>query len=327
VTDVAKSTTDRILDVIDAGLQSSYETGCPAGSTAEDDSTWCVRCAQNERAEGIEMCEGCRAFLLGDSETDLGAARGQVEMVDQFGRHVGTLDAGEGDWLQHQLDTRREEFVAGAEALGVTREAALRLLSEELNATQGAEGVIEQAMARAYLVAAGCDPGPPGRAGEQWRRRYDPNTVPAPRDRCEYWRRRAFAATAACEPLAVTPAERHEIRTLDWGTSIYPYELYPYELRHDGEHLFGVALEVHRPQDSWDEWHEAVRSLPPVRVGRGGVNFPVGEDESVCACPRVALSAADALRDLMVYGNAFVPGRVAADSLSTEIERREREHN
>lgn len=60
------STTDRILDVIEAGLQRSTETGY--GTDARPGS--CARCQAHEPVEGGDLCDGCRAFLLDDSDTD-----------------------------------------------------------------------------------------------------------------------------------------------------------------------------------------------------------------------------------------------------------------
>lgn len=60
------STTDRILGVIDAGLQHSDEVSYGTDHSPD----LCARCQKLEPATGGDLCEGCRAFLLGDSEQD-----------------------------------------------------------------------------------------------------------------------------------------------------------------------------------------------------------------------------------------------------------------
>lgn len=56
---------DDILDLIDAGLQSSTEHGY--GTDPNPDL--CARRCGNKPADG-DLCAGCRAFLLGDSDED-----------------------------------------------------------------------------------------------------------------------------------------------------------------------------------------------------------------------------------------------------------------
>jgi hypothetical protein len=58
--------TDRILDIIDGGLQSSIEHGF----RVDNSPNACIRCLKTEPAEGGDLCRGCRAFLLGDSRVD-----------------------------------------------------------------------------------------------------------------------------------------------------------------------------------------------------------------------------------------------------------------
>lgn len=58
-------TTDRILDVIDAGLQSSPEPGYGTDHTPG----MCARCQHTELTDG-DLCSPCRAFLLGDTDKD-----------------------------------------------------------------------------------------------------------------------------------------------------------------------------------------------------------------------------------------------------------------
>lgn len=56
---------DDILDVIDAGLQSSAEGGMDVG-----DPELCVRCQATAPVVDGDLCVGCRAFLLDDSDVD-----------------------------------------------------------------------------------------------------------------------------------------------------------------------------------------------------------------------------------------------------------------
>lgn len=56
---------DRVLDVIDAGLQSSPEHGY--GTDHAPDR--CARCQQNDVGDG-DLCVACRMFLLGDIDVD-----------------------------------------------------------------------------------------------------------------------------------------------------------------------------------------------------------------------------------------------------------------
>lgn len=58
---------DKILDTIDAGLQSSPEIGYGHTDTSRN---FCARCQLNEPVEGGDLCIGCRRFLLGDSDED-----------------------------------------------------------------------------------------------------------------------------------------------------------------------------------------------------------------------------------------------------------------
>lgn len=57
---------DRVLRVIDAGLQASNEHG----AAADREPNQCVRCMRCEPPEGGDLCAGCRSFLLGDSDAD-----------------------------------------------------------------------------------------------------------------------------------------------------------------------------------------------------------------------------------------------------------------
>jgi hypothetical protein len=70
------SSVDRILEAIDVGLQ--RESGADYAASVGDPSM-CARCQRHEPSDG-EMCSGCRAFLLGDSDED--PARRRVWMPD-----------------------------------------------------------------------------------------------------------------------------------------------------------------------------------------------------------------------------------------------------
>lgn len=57
---------DDILDLIDAGLQSSPESGCHTDVCPDR----CARCRRHDRPADGDLCPGCRAFLLEDSAED-----------------------------------------------------------------------------------------------------------------------------------------------------------------------------------------------------------------------------------------------------------------
>lgn len=70
-----RSALDRVLAVLDgAEHQHSDEQGLPAGTSMEDglaapdDPTLCARCQRHPLGADGELCGGCRAFLLGDSD-------------------------------------------------------------------------------------------------------------------------------------------------------------------------------------------------------------------------------------------------------------------
>lgn len=56
---------DRIVNLIDDAFQSSPESG----NTSVGDSVLCARCQLHEPDNG-DLCGGCRAFLLEDSDQD-----------------------------------------------------------------------------------------------------------------------------------------------------------------------------------------------------------------------------------------------------------------
>lgn len=57
---------DRILDILDVGLQTSAEHGYGT----DRDAGQCARCQCHEPMPDGDLCAGCRAFLLGDSDDD-----------------------------------------------------------------------------------------------------------------------------------------------------------------------------------------------------------------------------------------------------------------
>jgi hypothetical protein len=71
---VTESRIDRVLAAIDAGLQSSPESD-QYSDVAPSVGSGCVRCPADETTDGGDLCDGCRAFLLGDTETDPAVAQ------------------------------------------------------------------------------------------------------------------------------------------------------------------------------------------------------------------------------------------------------------
>lgn len=56
---------ERVLEVLDVGLQKSGETGF-----STDFTDWCARCQLEDPLPDADLCAGCRAFLLGDTDDD-----------------------------------------------------------------------------------------------------------------------------------------------------------------------------------------------------------------------------------------------------------------
>lgn len=67
---------DRILDLIDAGLQSSPEVGMELAEPG-----WCTRCTRLPVADDSEFCPTCRAYLLGDIDEPRSEL---TDMLDQI---------------------------------------------------------------------------------------------------------------------------------------------------------------------------------------------------------------------------------------------------
>lgn len=75
---------DRILGLIDDAVQSSPERGHGA-----DARGLCARCQHQEPAEGGDLCQGCRAFLLEDSDQDPAERRAEGSWLEQAHRALG----------------------------------------------------------------------------------------------------------------------------------------------------------------------------------------------------------------------------------------------
>lgn len=268
------ATTDRILELIDAGLQSSDEHGY-----GHDNRGLCARCQRQKPAEG-EFCAGCRSFLLEDSDEDptgewvdvtdrvllperSPGINGIAALAAIVSRMAGTCVQEAVTAMNRFVESfRHSEYVQSCEALGLTPIRALELLSAEVAAgSTDYETTTKRARARAHLVAAGLDPGPPGRQGEIWRDRWDPNTNPPPAERHNYWWARTADAGNAQEPVYVTPDELAEVRGLESIPEMSVCELQP-----DGTHtLFGRPIEVVLKAERY-EWADAdhIRSFTEI---------------------------------------------------------------
>jgi hypothetical protein len=116
---------DRILDVIDVGLQQDAGTDW-AASLGESDL--CVRCQRHEPSEG-DLCGGCRAFLLEDSDEDPAFVRwnqpwGYVEtdiVFDEVTWHSESYE-----WL---WDPFMEAATAAAESLAASLRQVARVMT------------------------------------------------------------------------------------------------------------------------------------------------------------------------------------------------------
>jgi hypothetical protein len=96
------SSTDRILGILDAGLQTPVPDPT-YGEVSDKVHGRCARCESHDPAEGGDLCEGCRAFLLGDSETDP-AVGDSVERQERWAR----------DWVELAEFAGRVREVFGA---------------------------------------------------------------------------------------------------------------------------------------------------------------------------------------------------------------------
>lgn len=66
---MTENSVDRILDIIDTGLQTPAPD--PSfGEVSPPNVEGCARCGAPPADEGGDFCAGCRAFLLGDTDTD-----------------------------------------------------------------------------------------------------------------------------------------------------------------------------------------------------------------------------------------------------------------
>jgi hypothetical protein len=60
------TTVDKVLELLDDALQHSSEHGYGTDASSE----LCARCQKNTLAPEADLCSECRAFLLGDTDTD-----------------------------------------------------------------------------------------------------------------------------------------------------------------------------------------------------------------------------------------------------------------
>lgn len=77
------STIDRIIDVLDAGLQSSGDHGY--GYDVGPDT--CARCQRNALGDTGDFCTGCREFLLGDTDVDPSVQTREQAVLDWRARN------------------------------------------------------------------------------------------------------------------------------------------------------------------------------------------------------------------------------------------------
>lgn len=96
--------TDRILDLIDNELQSSHEPACDASSP-----DLCARCQCHESAEGGDLCAGCRAWMLEDSDEDPKDPE-RFWWERRAERAAGLAQTSRAD-LQRHIETRRREDI------------------------------------------------------------------------------------------------------------------------------------------------------------------------------------------------------------------------
>ncbi len=77
---MTENSVDRILDIIDTGLQTPAPD--PSfGEVSPPNVEGCARCGAPPADEGGDFCAGCRAFLLGDSDTDPATPQGGGEIT------------------------------------------------------------------------------------------------------------------------------------------------------------------------------------------------------------------------------------------------------
>lgn len=89
-------TTDRILDILDAGLQNRIpDTNSTFGYGTDTHPELCARCQKHAPHDtDSDLCTGCRNFLLGDTDTDPAARPrpGSAEAVREYYEVVTPTD-------------------------------------------------------------------------------------------------------------------------------------------------------------------------------------------------------------------------------------------
>lgn len=90
---------ERVIAAIDGGLQRAGDDSY--GTDIAEDSSLCARCQHHQPAEGGDLCGGCRAFLLEDTDTDPAVPlrpsstylshQDLAEMRDAWGGYVGDI--------------------------------------------------------------------------------------------------------------------------------------------------------------------------------------------------------------------------------------------
>lgn len=118
------SRVDKVLELIDGGLQSSSERGYV--SVAVDR---CPRCVSREPCDGSEFCGPCRAFLLGDGpDTSFPAADARFSELSAAWDETRRV-------LQEPVDELAARFATFGEAaagMGATLRAAVERIAEAL---------------------------------------------------------------------------------------------------------------------------------------------------------------------------------------------------
>lgn len=124
MTQQRRHTVDRILDIIDGGLQTP-KPDPTFGEVSPRNVEECARCSKRQLAEDSDFCDACRAYLLGDSET----APPTVTTIERFSE-VTTME---------QI---RELLIAGAISFNDAITLAARALSVHAAAIQQHEPVL-----------------------------------------------------------------------------------------------------------------------------------------------------------------------------------------
>jgi hypothetical protein len=166
------NTTDRILAVIDAGLQTPVPDPT-FGEVSPAVDGGCARCGVEPAADS-EFCGGCRAFLLGDSDVDplavrlpeveaAGAALAQA--FQTIGQAAVEVSRQVTAWFRGLSPEVREILVeydrlcVTAQAIGLSRDRAQEILDEELDRAvetpEDARTALVRARVRIYAEALG----------------------------------------------------------------------------------------------------------------------------------------------------------------------------